>query len=185
MELRFNANIEETWNRALSYVNKIENINTNFSHKVSLSIENRKKTKVDIIAGGSFELTDAKFSIQKSLNNRYIDFSYFTEMRYNPDKHWNFQVTTEVTNYNSKSFKNAVTIPLIGAEISYYFLRNYRGAFTLQGTDLLNRNTGIERTSEFNYLREQRSNMLGRFFMLSFKYKLNKFGELPEGLISR
>jgi hypothetical protein len=180
--IKINANIEETWNRALSYVNKTENINTNLSHKVSLSIENRKKTRLDIIAGGSFELTDAKFSIQKALNNRYVDFSYFTELRYNPDKHWNFQVTTEVTNYNSKSFKNAVTIPLIGAELSYYFLKNYRGSFTLQGTDLLNRNTGIERTSEFNYLRERRSNMLGRFFMLSFKYKLNKFGETPGGI---
>ncbi len=65
----------------------------------------------------------------------------------------------------------------MAAQISYYFLKNRRGAFTLQGSDLLNRNTGIERTSELNFLREQRSNMLGRFLMFSFKYRLNKFGE--------
>jgi hypothetical protein len=180
--LKININLEESLNRGLSYINETENLNTNFGHKISLSIENRKKTKLDIIAGGAIDITDAKFSIQESLNNRYFDFSYFTEMRYNPNKHLNIQFTAEVTSYNSQSFRRTITIPLMGAEVSYYFLKNNRASFTLQGIDLLNRNTGIERTSEFNYLKEQRSNMLGRFFMLSFKYRLNKFGDNSGGL---
>lgn len=180
--IKVNANIEENWNRGLNFINGFSNINTNFSHKLSLSIENRKKTRFDVIAGGAIERTDAGFSIQKSLNNSYIDFSYFTEFRYNPGKHLNFQFTTEVTNYSSRSFQRSLIIPLMGAELSYSFLKNNRGTLTLQGSDLLNRNTGIERSSEFNYLREQRSNMLGRFFMLSFKYKLNKFGNAPGGI---
>jgi hypothetical protein len=180
--IKINTNLEETWNRGLSIVNGKENINTSLSNRISLSVENRKKTKWDVIAGGAFQMTDAKFSIQESLNNRYLDFSYFTEIQYNPSKHWNFQFTTDVTNYNSKSFSNSVTIPLVGTEVSYYFLKNNRGTFTLQGIDLLNRNTGIERTSELNFLREQRSNMLGRLFMLSFKFRLNKFGESNGGI---
>ncbi|MFO7617621.1 MAG: hypothetical protein R6V75_10255, partial [Bacteroidales bacterium] len=47
---------------------------------------------------------------------------------------------------------------------------------TLQAVDLLNRNTGISRVSEMNYLMERQTNMLGRFVMLSFKYRLNKMG---------
>lgn len=180
--VKINTNIEETWNRGLNFINGSENINTNFIHKLSVSIENRTKTKIDIIAGGSVQITDSKFSIQQSLNNRYSDFSYFTEMRYNPNKHFNFQLTAEVTQYNSRSFSKAVTVPLLGAEASYYFLKNNKGALTVSGSDLLNRNTGIERSSELNYLRERRSNMLGRFFMLSFKYKLNKFGNAPGGI---
>lgn len=175
--IKINTNIEETLNRGFSYVNGVENINTNFSQRVSLSIENRKKTSWDIIIGGAFRMSDARFSIRKSLDNTYSDLSCFTEVRYNPNKHWNFQYKTDITNFNSQSFKKAITIPLIGAEISYYFLKDNRGALTLQGIDLLNRNTGIERTNELNFLQEQRSNMLGRFFMFSFKYRLNKFGE--------
>jgi hypothetical protein len=174
--IKISTNLEETLNRGLSFINGIENVNTNLSHRISLSIENRKKTKWDVTIGGAFQMTDAKFSIQESLNNRYMDFSYFTELHYNPNKKWNFQITTDVTNYNSRSFSKAVSIPLIGAEISYYFLKNNRGTLTFQGTDLLNRNTGIERSSDLNFLREQRSNMLGRFLMISFKYRLNKFG---------
>ncbi len=180
--IKVNTNFEETWNRGLNFINDVENINTNLIHKLSVSIENRTKTKADIIVGGSLQITDAKFSIQESLNNRYSDFSYFTEMRFNPNKQLNFQLTAEITQYNSQSFSKSITIPLIGAEASYYFMKNNRGSFTLSGTDLLNRNTGIERSSELNYLRERRSNMLGRFFMFSFKYKLNKFGKAPGGI---
>lgn len=179
--IKINTNLEETWNRGLSYVNKIENINTNLSHRISLSVENRKKTKWDVIAGGAFQMTDARFSIQESLNNRYLDFSYFAEVRFNPNKKWNFQVTTDVTNYSSRSFSQSVVIPLTGVEISHYFLKNNRGSLTFQGIDLLNRNTGIERTSDLNFIREQRSNMLGRLLMITFRYRLNKFGETPGG----
>jgi hypothetical protein len=180
--IKINADLEESWNQGLSYINDAENVNTNFTHKFSLSIENRRKTKVDIIAGGSIEVMNARFSIQESLNDDYLDYSYFTELSYNPSGHWNFQFSADVTHYNTQSFARAITIPLMGAEVSYYFLKNNRGTFTLQGADLLNRNTGIERITDSNYLRERRSNMLGRFFMMSFKYKLNKFGGAPGGV---
>ena len=180
--LKINTNLEEVIERGFSYVNGIKNINTNFSHRISFSVENRKKTKWDIITGGEFQITDAKFSIQESLNNRYTNFSYFTEVRYNPDKHWNFQFKADVTNYNSETFGKTIRIPLFGGEISYFFLKNNRASLTLQGVDLLNRNTGIERISELNFLREQRSNMLGRFIMVTFKFRLNKFGDAPGGI---
>jgi hypothetical protein len=68
-------------------------------------------------------------------------------------------------------------IPLLSGEVSYYFLKNNRGVLTLQGMDLLNKNTGIQRISELNYLQERITNMLGRYVMLSFKYRLNKMGK--------
>ncbi|MCD6347817.1 MAG: outer membrane beta-barrel protein [Bacteroidales bacterium] len=174
--VKFNAGISETWNRGMNIVNGIENTTTNLSHHISMSIENRTKKKWDIIAGGSISLTDAKYSLQESLNNRYTDFAYYTELRFNPNDHWNFFVSADVTNYNDKSFGSSISIPLIGAEVSYFFLKNKRASISIQGADLLNKNKGIQRVSEMNYLRETRSNIIGRYVMLSFKYRLNKFG---------
>ena len=171
---KVNISIEETWNQGLSYINGIENRNTNLIHKVSMGLENRIKTKWDIRIGAGFQLTDAKFSLQKSLNNIYTDLSYFTELRYKVGSRFNFLVKTDVTNYNSRSFSDAISIPLLGAEATYAVFKNNRGTFMIQGFDLLNRNTGIERTSELNFLRERRSNMPGRFLMLSFKYRFQR-----------
>jgi len=124
--------------------------------------------------GGTIALTDAKFSLQKSFNNRYFNLTYFGELRYNASEQWNFEATADVTKYNSRSFNQSVLIPLIGSKINY-FTKNKRWGVSLSGFDLLNKNTSIQRISEMNHLREIQSNVIGRYLMLSLKYKLNKF----------
>lgn len=180
--VNFKAGISEGWNRGINLVNGVENVNTNFSHRLTMSLDNRTKKKWDVVVGGAVSLTDAKYSLQESLNNRYTDFSYYTDIQYNPNDKWNFTVSADVTNYNDKSFGESISVPLIGAEVSYFFMKNNRGSFSLQGSDLLDKNKGITRVSELNYLRETRSNIIGRYVMLSFKYRLNKFGG-GEGLV--
>jgi hypothetical protein len=174
--IKINLNLRESMNRGISMVNGTENINTNFTHRVSLQVDNRKKDKWDVMAGGSFSLTDARYSIQDALNNRYVNLAGFAEMRWNPSEKWNFAFKADVTNYTAQSFDEPIFIPLLSTEISYYFLKNNRGVLTLQGMDLLNKNTGIQRISELNYLQERQTNMLGRYVMLTFKYRLNKLG---------
>ncbi len=175
--LIFHTSLRENWNRGIIFVNGEENTNTNLTHRITVSFDNRKKEKWDMNFGVSFSLTNARYSLQESLNNRYFDLAYFEELRYTPNEHWSFAATADVTNYNAKTFNDMVNIPLIGAEVSFYFLKNNRGMLMLAGTDILNKNTGIERVSEMNYLRETRSNTIGRYIMLSFKYRLNKFQE--------
>ncbi len=174
--IKTNINIREGYNRGINIVDGIENEITNLSHRLSLTFDNRKKEKWDVNIGAGLTITDARYSIQESLNNVYYDISWFGEIRYTPNKKFDFKVTADVTNYNEQSFDESLIIPLIGSDISYFFMKNNRAALTLSGFDLLNRNTGISRTSEMNYLRERQSNIIGRYVMLSFKYRLNKFG---------
>ncbi|MFA6128760.1 MAG: outer membrane beta-barrel protein [Bacteroidales bacterium] len=174
--VKINTNLREGYNRGISLVNGTENINTNFTHKVSVTVDNRKKDKWDVMAGGSVAVTDARYSIQNTLNNRYMDLAYFAELHYNPTEKWNFAFKADITTYTAQSFDKSISIPLLSGEISYYFLKANRGVLTLQGMDLLNKNTGIQRISELNYLQERQSNMLGRYVMLTFKYRLNKIG---------
>jgi hypothetical protein len=120
--------------------------------------------------------------VQKSLNDKYHDIALFTEIRYTPGVHFNFMGSADITNYSSGSFNNSQLVPLLNAEASYYFLKSQRGVLTLAGVDLLNRNTGIERISELNTFTERRSSILGRYLMLSFKYRLNKVGDNNGGI---
>lgn len=174
--IKVSVDLKERWNNGLSYVNGIENMNTNLTHKVGLKFENRKKEKWDVEVGGTVSLTDARYSIQEQLNRKYINYVAFGEVRYTPNQRWHFRLTADITSYNSQSFNDAITVPLLGAEINYHFLANNRGMLSLEAYDLLNKNTGVTRVSEYNYIRETNSNMIGRYFMLTFKYKLNKFG---------
>ncbi|MEL6853332.1 MAG: hypothetical protein AAFP92_32780, partial [Bacteroidota bacterium] len=53
---------------------------------------------------------------------------------------------------------------------------NNRGELTLAAYDILNQNIGFSRTSQLNYIQEERITSLARYFMLSFTYNLSKFG---------
>lgn len=180
--IKVNLALSEDYNRGISLINKTENINTSFIHRISLTFDNSKKDKWDIETGGAVNITDSKYSVQKSLNNIYQDFSWFSEISYTPGVHFNFRASADITSYTAKTFNEAQLIPLLGAEVSYYFLKNQRGVLTLGGVDLLNRNKGIERMSELNTLVERRSDIIGRYVMLSFKYRLNKMGNGKGGI---
>ena len=180
--IKVNLALNEDYNRGLSLINGNENIGRSFIHRISLTIDNRKKDKWDIQTGSAVTVTDSKYSVQKSLNNIYQEISWFTELSYNPGVHFNIGASADITSYSAKTFNDAQLVPLIGAEINYYFLKNRRGALTLSGADLLNRNRGIERKSEINYLVERKSDIIGRYIMLSFKYRLNKMGDNNGGL---
>ncbi len=180
--MKININLEESWNRGKNLINSEENEYSNVSHRASFSIDNRKKEKWDVNTGIQTTLTNSKYTVQESMNNRYFDFSWFGEARFTPNDTWNFEVNTDFTRYSDKTFNETQKIPLLGAEVSYFFLKNKRGTLTLKGWDLLNQNKIVQRFGELNYLREIRSNSIGRFVMLSFTYRLNKFGEASSGI---
>jgi hypothetical protein len=79
-----------------------------------------------------------------------------------------------VTSYSNLGSDGVLRVPLLRAEVSHSFLAHNRGVLTLSGFDLLDRNQNVHRISELNYLRETRSNTIGRYFMITFKYRLNK-----------
>jgi hypothetical protein len=174
MKLSFTLN--ENWHRGINIVNSEDNILKTMSHSASLTFDSYLKEKFNYRIGSSLTLTETKYSIQEGLNNLYFNTVYFGEIFYNPNNHWNFQFISRLTNYNSKALKGSFIIPLIDASVNYYFLKNERGVITAKGIDLLNRNTGFQQTSDINYLMQVNNNTLGRYIMLSFKYKLTKMG---------
>jgi hypothetical protein len=180
--LKVNLVLDESYSRGISIINEEENLNTSFNHRISLTIGNRKKEKWDIEAGSALSVTDSRYSIQKSLNDVFNDISLFTEARYTPGVKFNFMTSADITKFSSASFSGSQLVPLINAEVNYYLFKNQRGVLTLAGVDLLNRNTGIERMSELNTLVERRSFIIGRYFMLSFKFRLNKVGDGKGGI---
>ena len=167
--------LNENFNQGINFVNGLQNTNTNFNHSLSISFDNRKKEKWDFSIGGTVKVSDAKYSIQKSLNKTYLNLSGFTEISFTPNDKWYFSFIADVTRYDARSFDKAIDIPLLRAEISRYFLKNKRGVITIEAFDLLDKNKGIERISDINYLLEKQSNVIGRYLMISFKYRINKF----------
>jgi hypothetical protein len=180
--IRVNLSLAEQLRRGSGFVNGVENTTTGLSHRISLTLENRKKEKLDIETGTTLNITTSRYSLQSSLNNSYNDISWFATATFTPGDKLSFRGSADVTSYSAGSFNESQLIPLLGAEINYYFMKNRRATLTLTGVDILDRNRGIIREGDLNYLMEKRSSILGRYFMLSFKYRLNKVGDMNQGL---
>lgn len=180
--INLTAGLSEQYTQGISLINGIRNEATGFRHSLKLSASNRKKETWDIRAGGEVTINTARFSVQSSMNTRFYHYNGFAELSYRPSDRLYFSLNGILDQYNSDSFSGSVTIPLLNASASWYFLPVKRGALTLDAFDLLNRNTGLQRMGEGNYLVERQSDILRQYFMLSFKYRLNKAPKGGDGL---
>lgn len=175
--LNVNVGLDESWDRTLGPVNGTDNVNNTLSHKLTLGFSNLKNEVWDISWGGSAELSSSQFSLNRELNNTYYTLNGYADISYRPTPNWSFSLSGNVSYYAARSFDQSVTVPLLKAEISRYIFANQRGTISLSCFDLLDRNKAVLRTSQLNFLLEQRSNTIGRYIMLSFAYKLNRGGD--------
>ncbi|MFC1492832.1 outer membrane beta-barrel protein [candidate division KSB1 bacterium] len=169
--INVNIKANELYSKGNSIVNSEDNFQTMIRHSIDLSFENRGQSDLNYSIGGSVSRTNTKYSIAENMNNTYYNTTYYSEIYYTPGEQWIFGTNANIVNYNSESFADAVSIPLINASISYYFLEGGRAGLVLQGVDLLKKFTNFQQTNGVNYIMETDRNALGRYVMLTFKLR--------------
>jgi hypothetical protein len=86
-------------------------------------------------------------------------------------------VSSDISNSKFNGLGDAFnqSIWLWNAGLGYKFLKNKRGELKLSVFDLLNQNRSINRTVAENYIEDNNTQVLNRFFMVSFIYQLRHF----------
>lgn len=174
LKINSHISLSENYDRGINYINDIENSINAFTHGAEISFDNRKKAKLDVSIGASIAYTQAKYSIQTTQSGNYINSSLFAEGDYSPTDKWRFSFDANVERYATEGDDDIITLPILKAEITRYILKGNRGTINLKGYDLLDKNSGITQTSAYNFIQVKESNTIGRYVMLSFKYRINK-----------
>ncbi|MGC3947307.1 MAG: outer membrane beta-barrel protein [Chryseolinea sp.] len=88
----------------------------------------------------------------------------------------NFQLVSslEYLIYENQSTNYRQEIPLLNVSLSRFLLKNKTGELRISASNLLDKALGVNQTSSVNYVERVTSNSLGRYFMISFIYSLNK-----------
>lgn len=160
--------------RNMSFVNGDKNAIDNYSITPNIGYQFSIDTTIDIGLTARINFNTAKYSLQPQLNNKFLQQVYGFDMTNYLPGGLVLNNSLDVTINSGRSDGFNTTVPLWNVSLAKSFLKYKKGEFKLSVFDLLNQNQGINRTANQNFIQDTRYNVLQRYFMLSFSYRLNR-----------
>ncbi|MEM6724270.1 MAG: outer membrane beta-barrel protein [Bacteroidota bacterium] len=177
MGAKINLSTNQTFSQSLLFVNAAETEVERWISRGSVSIENRKKRVFDLLVGMDLGYNQTRYADIEGLNQQFLSQDYYMDLDINFLKRFQFGSSFTYTIYGGDAFADSEQVALWESSIGVFVLPNKKGQFTFRVFDILDQNQGIQRSSAFNYVQDQRTNNLGRYFMLGFTYNLSGFGK--------
>ena len=177
--LAYNNNvsfIRDSINAAYKNVGK----NWVLGQRFSTDIKIKKWLETNVSVNYSFNSN--KYTLQSELNSNTQTWTFSHNSRIFLPK--DFIISYDIDKLLNQGFSgNATANPLIiNTTIEKQFLKKKNLSLKLQGFDLLNQNIGVSRSVTGTGFTDTRTNRLGRYFMVSFVCRLNKFvGDMQGG----
>jgi hypothetical protein len=131
------------------------------------------------------EIFDLNFSANLSENQTRYEFNtnqdqlffnqnYSSELNLTVLKDFNFNTTYNYLIYESVTTDFRQAIPYWNVSLSRFFLKNKSGELKFAINNILDQDLGIQQRASVNYFERETTNSLGRFYMVSFTYAINK-----------
>lgn len=174
LKLRADVSLGVNAIKNIALINGLTNNINNTSFNPTISLSYFKENSIDIQASANLRITKATYSLQSQLNNTFFTQTYRTEIiSYLPlgfvlNNSLNYTINTgRADGFNT-------SIPFWNSSVAKSFLKNKRLEAKLSVFDVLNRNIGINRNVNQNFIEDLSYNVLQRYFLLSFTFRLHK-----------
>ena len=176
--LKASVEISSNFNyyKGKQFINRTANNIKALSVGPELRLDMNPHKKLNISLGAALNYNNTKYSLQAALNTKYFQQEYSSSIDWEMPKRFFFSTDFSYTISSQRAAGFNSKISLWNASISKQMLRYNRGEIKLSAIDILDRNIGISRNSNQNYIEDSRVQTLRQFFMLSFTYSLSKTG---------
>lgn len=173
IKTKFRLSDELSRNEGFAIVNDVTSETVNINNTVSFTFENIKKKIVDWAIG--MDYTNGRTKGSESANQNFNNQVYFVDATVYFLKKWSLSSIYDYNIYSSASFTGDQKVKLWEASLKKTMLKDDRGELKLSVFDILNQNRGVNRTTDFNYIQEERIASIGTYYMVSFTYRLSAF----------
>jgi hypothetical protein len=171
--LRLNWNTNNSYTSGIGFINGENNKTDRYTLGTSIRAELNIPDTFELSIKGNIRYNQTDYSLQSNLNQWFINYGYEAEMSVSLPYNTRLRSNFDYTIVTGKTFGTAQGIPLLSISFSKYLDKNRRNELRLMVVDALNRNTGINRWADANYIQEERIRSLGRYGMLTFTWFFN------------
>jgi hypothetical protein len=163
-------------NNNVAFINLDKNIAKNYMIRQELEFQINIKDVVDFRLETSYAINKTEYS-QITFSDRQTNtlrFEFRGRNYFFKDLTLGYDFRKSINSgFDNGIIKNPAILRLY---TEYSFFKKNAGSLRFEGNDLLNQETGISRDVFDNIIIDRQVNRLGRYFLLTFTLKLNKFG---------
>jgi len=124
-----------------------------------------------LLASVNSQLTTYQFS---ATEQAFLNQTYQADINWTFLKYYRLQGTFNYGIFQGRTSQFDRKIPMLDMSFSRSFMKNDAGELRLSAFNLLNSELGVTQTNTVNYYERAVTNSLGRYFMLTFTYNLNR-----------
>ncbi|HMJ70678.1 MAG TPA: outer membrane beta-barrel protein [Cyclobacteriaceae bacterium] len=110
----------------------------------------------------------------KPQDQSYFNKTYTAETNLTVLKNYQLNAAFDYLVYDSKTTGFNQSIPLLNVSVSRFFFKAQSGELKLGVVNMLDQSLSVSQQASVNYLEQTTYNNLGRYYMVSFTYSLNK-----------
>jgi outer membrane receptor protein involved in Fe transport len=189
LKTNISVNVSGNYNNVPGMINTKINYAKTATGALGLVLSSNISEKFDFTLSSNSAYSNIVNTLQTSSNTTYFSQNSRLKLTANPYKGLVLQTEYTNTYYSGLTSAFNQSISLWNAAIGYKFLKNKQAELRLTVYDLLNQNNSVSRTNTDSYIQDSQTNVLNRYYMLTFTYNFKKYfpkkeqseSELPEG----
>ena len=177
--LKLRGRLSSQYNITKNIIDGLENTTKTFSNTSELSIE-YETDSIFIEIGAEYSYSKPNNSLPFYNNNPFTTQNYYGEMSFELPWNMEFEISGEYTINNQWADGYNISFFLVDCYLGKRFLENENLILALEGNDILNQNTMVQRYVQNNMIIDDRTTIISRYFLLKLTYKFDNKKTKPK-----
>jgi outer membrane receptor protein involved in Fe transport len=175
IKTNLSVNVSGNYNNVPGLINTKTNYAKTATGGLGLVLSSNISEKFDFTISSNSSYSKINNTLQTSSNTTYFSQNSKLKITVNPWKGLVLQSEYSNTFYSGLTSAFNQSISLWNAAVGYKFFKNKQAELRLTVYDLLNQNNSVSRTNTDSYIQDSQTNVLNRYYMLTFTYNFKKY----------